>query len=195
MSPIPIPSSQSRPIPTTRVARLHAYSSRRPDFLRHSEPDVQRALPAATPAVLYARIQNRDERRRGRQSPSQAPHHVQTQAHELPDCTPTCRRPDFLQQSEPDMQRALPAATPAVLYARIQNRDERRQGHLSPSQAPNHVQTRPHEFPDCTPTPVDVPIFCDNPSLTFNGLCQLRRPQSYMLEFKNGASCTRNPIC
>ena len=103
-----------------KSSRLHSYSCRRPDFLRHPEPDLQRALPAATPTVLYARIQNRDERNPSHQSPSQAPNHVQTQAHEFPDCTPTCRRPDFLQQSEPDLQRALPAATPAVLYARIQ---------------------------------------------------------------------------
>ena len=48
------------------------------------------------------------------------PNHFQTQPRELPDCTPTCRRPDFLRHPEPDMQRALPAATPAVLYARIQ---------------------------------------------------------------------------
>ena len=43
--------------------------------------------------------------------------------------------------------------------------------------------------------PVDVPIFSNSPSKTCNELCQLRRPQSYMLEFKNGASCTRSPIC
>ena len=43
--------------------------------------------------------------------------------------------------------------------------------------------------------PVDVPIFSNSPSLTCNELCQLRRPQSYMLEFKNDASFTRSPIC
>ena len=79
-------------------------------------------------------------------------------------------------------------AAPAVLYARIQNRDERRQGHQSPSRAPNHVQTQPPELPDCTPTPVDVSIFSDTLSLMCNELCQLRRPQSYMLEFKTEMS-------
>ena len=79
-------------------------------------------------------------------------------------------------------------ASPAVLYARIQNRDERRRGHKSPSQARNHAQTQPREFPDCTPTSVDVPIFSDTPSLTCKKLCQLRRPQSYMLEFKTEMS-------
>ena len=79
-------------------------------------------------------------------------------------------------------------ASPAILYARIQKRDERRQGHEPASQAPHHVQTQAREFPDCTPTPVDVPIFSDIPSPTCNELCQLRRPQSYMLEFKTEMS-------
>ena len=75
-----------------------------------------------------------------------------------------------------------------VLYVRIRNRDERRRGQLSPSQASHQVQTQAHEFHDCTPTPVDDPIFSDTASLTCNELCQLRRPQSYMLEFKTEMS-------
>ena len=82
-------------------------------------------------------------------------------------------------------------AAPAVLYARTQNRDERRQSHESSSRALNHVQTQAHEFHDCTPTPVHVPIFANKQSLTCNELCQLRRPQSYMLEFKTEMSAAK----
>ena len=149
----------------------------------------------AAPAVLYARIQNRDERRQGHQSPSRAPNHVQTQAHEFPDCTPTpvdvpifCDTPsltrnELYQLRHPqsymlDFKTEMSAADFTNLHPK-----------LPITSKPKHTSS------PTTLLPVDVPIFSNSPSLTCNELYQLRRPQSYMLEFKNGASCTCNPIC
>ena len=107
------------------------------------------------------------------------------------------------------MQRTLPAATPAILYARIQKWCELHpqsymlefKAEMSAAEVtnlhpkpPNHAQTQPREFSDCTPTPVDVPMFSDIPIPTCNELCQLRRPHSYVLDFKNGATSARIPI-
>ena len=144
----------------------------------------------ASPAVLYARIQNRDERRQGRQSSSQAPHHVQTQTHEFPDCIPTRTTvsifsgpPNLTRNELCQLRRPHPymlefengASSTRTLHARIQQRDGRRRCHQCPSRAPNHVQTQPCELSDCTPTPIDVSIISDTPSLTCNALCQLRQ--------------------
>ena len=54
----------------------------------------------------------------------------------------------------------------------------------------SHIQAQSRKCPDCTSTRLDVSIFSDTPSLTCNERRQLRRPQSYMLEYETEMSAS-----